>query len=305
MLPLQSLLTAVALAALMVAPAAADDKPKPEPKGDVRKLHTGFTFTEGPAADSAGNIYFTDVRQSKIHKVDTKGELSTFMEDTAGCNGLMFDPKGRLIACQGGKGRVIAIDVDTKKVLVLADQYNGKRFNAPNDLAVDKQGGVYFTDPARRMGESPQDKQGVYYVTPEGKVTRLLDDLERPNGILLAPDDKSLYVLLSGRPALMAYPVEKPGELGKGKELGKVERGGDGLTVDVHGNLYLTQPSLGLIKIMAPDGTDLGEVKVPENPSNCAFGGPEMKTLYVTARASIYAVDLNVAGHRVVPGEKK
>ncbi|MBM4085222.1 MAG: hypothetical protein FJ272_10570, partial [Planctomycetes bacterium] len=132
---------------------------------------------------------------------------------------------------------------------------------------------------------------------PDGHVTRLIDDQPRPNGVLLSPDEKTLYVLLSGRPGLMAYPVETTGKLGPGKSLGNVERPGDGLTVDTKGNLYLTQPSLNTVQVIAPDGQTLGLIPVPEAPSNCAFGGKDMKTLYITARTSLYAVKMDATGH--------
>jgi gluconolactonase len=286
--------------------AAADNQPIPGigPSGEVTKLHTGFTFTEGPAAAADGSVYFTDVRGNRIHKVDPSGALSTFLENTEGANGLMFGAQGQLFACQGGAGRVISIDVATKKIDVLADKYDGKRFNAPNDLVVDRQGGIYFTDPAFQKN-TYQDKMAVYYIAPDRKVTRLIDDLSRPNGVLLSPDEKTLYVLPSGSPDFMAYPVESPGKIGAGRVLCKLEqlsegtpRGGDGLTVDTKGNLYLTQPALSAIQVVDPQGKLLGLIRIPENPSNCAFGGKDMRTLYVTARTSIYSANMEATGHR-------
>lgn len=275
------------------------------PAGPIVRAHTGFKFTEGPAADAQGNVYFTDIPNNRIHKVDTAGKLTTFLEDSQRCNGLMFDGRGRLIACQGGAGRVIAIDVATKKIEVLADSYNGKRFNAPNDLVVDRHGGVYFTDPAFGKDAPAQDKMAVYYIAPDGKVVRLIDDLQRPNGVILSPDEKTLYVLPSGSPDVMAYPVLAPGKLGKGRVLCQLQqapegqmRGGDGLTVDTAGNLYLTQPSLKAIQVVRPDGKTLGLITFPEAPANCTFGGPDMKTFFVTARTSLYTVKMEATGHR-------
>ncbi len=277
------------------------------PKGDVAKLHTGFKFTEGPAADLQGNVFFTDIPANRILKVDTEGKLSTFLENSQGCNGLMFDGKGRLVACQGAAGRIVRIDVDTKEIKVVADQYNGKRFNRPNDLCVDRQGGVYFTDPMFGQGDTPQDKMAVYYVAASGDVTRLIDDLPRPNGVILSPDEKTLYVLPSGSPDVMAYPVEGAGQINKakGKVLCKLEqpptgqpRGGDGMTIDTNGNLYLTNPALSAIQVVSPEGKALGMLKFPESPSNCTFGGKDMKTLFVTARTSLYAVAMEATGHR-------
>jgi len=299
----------VLLAVTLVAAAAIaqDNKPIPGigPAGEIVQAHTGFKFTEGPAADAQGNVYFTDIPNNRIHKVDIAGQLTTFLEDSQGCNGLMFDGRGRLIACQGKAGRVIAMDVATKKIEPLADTYNGKRFNSPNDLVVDRHGGVYFTDPSFGKDAPPQDKMAVYYIAPDRKVTRLIDDLPRPNGVILSPDEKTLYVVPSGSPDVMAYPVVAPGKLGKGRLFCTLQqassgppRGGDGLTVDTAGNLYLTQPSLKAIQVVNPDGKTLGLITFPEGPANCAFGGPDMKTLFVTARTSLYTVRMQVAGHR-------
>ncbi len=289
--------TLVALSLFLVA-AAQENKPIPGigPAGEIARLHTGFQFTEGPAVDPQGNVYFTDVRGNRIHKVDTEGKLSTFLEESQGCNGLMFDGKGRLIACQGLEKRIIAIDVPTKRISVVADKFEGAPFDRPNDLVVDREGGVYFTDPGVRS---------VYYAAADGKAARLISDLPRPNGVILSPDEKTLIVLPSGTPDVMAYPVMSPGKIGTGRVLVKLEqaatgqpRGGDGLTVDTKGNLYLTQPSLQALQVVAPEGKTLGLIRFPERPSNCTFGGKDMKTLYVTAQTSIYAVRMEATGHR-------
>jgi gluconolactonase len=306
-IPVAGVVSIVAL----VAGAAPADKPIPGigPNGAITRLHTGFKFTEGPAADAEGNVYFSDIPNNRIHKVDTSGKLSTFLENSEGANGLMFDAKGRLLACQGRAGRVVAIDVKTKEITVLADQYNGKRFNAPNDLVVDRTGGVYFTDPAFGK-EMAQDKMGVYYIAADGRVTRIIDDLPRPNGVILSPDERTLYVLPSGSPDVMAYPVEAPGQIGTGRVLCKLAqakegkpRGGDGLTVDAKGNLYLTQPALSALQVVTPEGKTLGLIRFPESPANVTFGGKDMKTLYVTARTSLYTAPMNITGHRFATGQ--
>jgi gluconolactonase len=268
------------------------------PVGDVVRAHTGFQFTEGPAADAEGNVYFTDVQRNRIHKVDAQGQLSTFLENSQGCNGLMFDGRGRLIACQGGAGRIIAIDIATRAIEVIADQFQGRRFDRPNDLVLDRAGGVYFTDPL--FGGQPiQDRQSVYYVNANGQVTRVIDNLIRPNGVILSPDEQTLY-LLHSQPNVMAYPVEGPGRLGPGRVLATLQGngGGDGLTIDTRGNLYLTRPNSNAVQVITPDGTSLGLIQFPEAPSNCTFGGPDLKTLYVTARTSLYTARMEATGHR-------
>jgi len=284
--------------------------------GDLRKLFDGFDFTEGPAPDRNGDLYFTDPKANRIHRVDAKGHLSTFLEDMKYTNGLMVD-RGRLIAAQRDEGRVIAIDLRTKAIAVIADKFEGNRFIGPNDVVVDKTGGVYFTDP--RMPTSPpgfQEKEGFYYVTADGAVTRLVDGLPKPNGLILSPDEKTLYVLFSGRTDVLAYPVLGPGRIGAGKTLceldqakGSPPRGGDGLAVAEDGTLYIAQPDLGAVQVVSPQGQTLGLIPVPGHPTNAEFGGKDMKTLFITAhtrnpatgladRAALYSIAMKKKGHR-------
>lgn len=278
--------------------------------GPVVKLHTGFEFTEGPAADADGNVYFTDIPKERIHKVDAKGKLSTFREKTNHANGLMVAASGEIYACEMD-GQVVAYSADGKERRVLTGKYNDKRFNAPNDLVIDRDGGVYFTDPTfRAPKELPQGKAAVYYLSADGKTTtRLLDDLPNPNGVILSPDEKTLYVIPSGQADMMSYPVEKPGKIGKGKVFctlkqpdNKKNTGGDGLTVDVKGNLYITS-QLGL-QVFDKDGKYLGTIKLPEQPANVTFGSAKFDTLHVTARTSLYTVKMEVAGHQFARKKK-
>jgi gluconolactonase len=308
------LLSSCLLIVLLAAwPMQAGDTPKAipgiGPTGPVTKLYTGFAFTEGPAADREGNVYFTDIPNERIHKVDASGKLSVFREKSNHANGLMVNAKGEIVACEMD-GRVVALSPDGKNVRVIADKYEGNRFNAPNDLVLDKQGGVYFTDPSFRAPKPlPQGKTAVYYVSPEGKVTRLIDDIKLPNGVILSPDEKTLYVIPSGQEDMMAYPVEAPGKLGKGRvfcklqgEGGKPGGGGDGLTIDTKGNLYITATTG--IQVFDPSGKYLGNIAIPEKPANVAFGGKDMKTLYVTAQKSLYTVPMAATGHVFPAGTK-
>jgi gluconolactonase len=292
---------------------AGDGEPKPiagiGPAGKIVKLHTGFKFTEGPAADKDGNVYFSDIPNERIHKVDKDGKLSVFREKSNRANGLMVNAKGEVVACEMA-GRVVAISPDGKNIRVLADKYDGKPFNAPNDLVLDKHGGVYFTDPTFGAPKPlPQGKAAVYYIAADGKVTRLIDDLTQPNGVILSPDEKTLYVIPTGPAEMMAYPVEAPGKLGKGRvfctlqdKAGKKGTGGDGCTIDTKGNLYITS-QIG-IQVFDPTGKFLGAIAFPEQPANVTFGGPDMKTLFVTARSSLYTVRMEATGH-VFPGGEK
>lgn len=287
-----------------------DNKPIPGvgPTGKIVKLHTGFKFTEGPAADGEGNVYFTDIPNEKIHKVDAAGKLSVFIDKSNRANGLMVSAKGELYACEMS-GAVVAYDLKTKARRLVTNIHNGKRYNAPNDLVLDKAGGAYFTDPSFSAPKPlPQEKTAVYYVDARGGVTRLIDNLPNPNGVILSPDEKTLYVIPSGQAEMMAYPVESPGKIGKGRVFctlkqaeGKKGGGGDGLTVDTNGNLYITS-GLGL-QVFNPKGELLGIIRLPEQPANVTFGGKDFRTLYVTARTSLYTIPMEAKGH-VFPGGK-
>jgi gluconolactonase len=300
------------LVLLLCRPAVGDDEPKPipgiGPVGKIVKLHTDFKFTEGPAADRDGNVYFSDIPNERIHKVDSSGKLSVFREKSNRANGLKVNARGEVVACEMA-GRVVAISADGKNVRVLADKYEGQPFNAPNDLVIDKQGGVYFTDPSfgARM-PLPQGKTAVYYIAPDGKVSRLID-LTQPNGVTLSPDEKTLYVIPTGPADMMAYPVESPGKLGAGRVFctlqgkdGKKGTGGDGCTIDAKGNLYVTS-QIG-VQVFDPSGKFLGTIAIPEQPANVAFGGPDRKTLFVTARTSLYTVPMEATGHVFPAGSK-
>ena len=280
----------------------AEPIPEVGPSGDVVKVAGDFGFTEGPASDGKGNLYFTDVANATIHKIDAAGEVSVFVEDSGPANGLMFNRDGDLYACDMS-GQLVAWIVATKEQRVLAEGFEGERFNAPNDLVIDATGGVYFTDPQFRAPQPlPQGGQGVYYRAADGTVTRLIDDLPAPNGILLSIDEKTLYVFPSMTSEMKAYPVEAPGKLGAERAFCKVtnadggDRGGcDGATIDEHGNVYLST-ALGL-QVFSSEGESLGVIEIPEQPSNCTFGGPDGKTLYVTARTSLYSLPMLVKGH--------
>jgi gluconolactonase len=209
-----------------------------------------------------------------------------------------------------GSGQVAAYSPDGKERRVLAADYNGKRFNAPNDLVIDRQGGIYFTDPEYSAPKPfPQAIRTFYYLAPDGTVTRLVNkDLPNPNGIILSPDEKTLYLIPTGTADMVAYPVLSPGKIGEGRVFctlkqreGKSGTGGDGLCIDTNGNLYITS-QLG-IQVFDPAGKHLGTITFAEQPANCDFGGPDMKTLYVTARTSLYAGKMEATGHRFASGK--
>lgn len=267
-----------------------------DPGTKVKKIAGDFEFTEGPAMGPDGRIYFTDIPNSRIHAYDpASGELAVFRENSGGANGLMFTGNDALYACEGGNRQLTRQYGD--EVNVLADKFDGKRFNSPNDLVLDGKGGVYFTDP--RYGnrdDLEMDVEAVYYLPRNGKLRRVIDDLVRPNGIMLSLDNTVLYVVDNGAKSIWAYDVQGDGSLNNGRKWVDMEGGGDGMTIDAHGNLYCA--GAGKIWIWNSAGELLHSIKAPEGPANCVFGGPENKVLYITAQTGFYSLQMNVAGGR-------
>lgn len=273
------------------------------PGAEVQKLAGDFKFTEGPAADARGNIFFTDIPNNHILKWSLNGALSISRERSGGANGLYFDKDGNLLVCEGGGRRLISIAPD-HQVTILADKYDGKPFNSLNDLWIDPEGGVYFTDP--RYGnrdDMEQDGEHVYYLTPDrSKVRRVIDDMVRPNGVIGTPNGKRLYVTDNGGGKTFVYAIEKDGTL-SGKKLFCTE-GADGMAIDTKGNVYLTTD---VVAIYNRQGKKIEAIRIPERPANVTFGGPNRKTLFITARTSLYSLEMNVKGARtpVQQGRKK
>jgi gluconolactonase len=258
----------------------------------VEKLAGGFAFTEGPAADAQGNVYFSDIPNNRILIWSLDGKLSMFRENSGGANGLFFDKDGNLLACEGGGRQLVSID-PKGNVTVLADKYQGKKFNSLNDLWIDPKGGIYFTDPryGNRDGME-QDGEHVYYLAPDRKkIIRVIDDMVRPNGLIGTPDGKMLYVADNGGGKTFAYKVNQYGTL-SGKKLFAPE-GSDGMTIDNEGNIYLTTR---VVAVYNKNGEKIEEIKVPESPANVTFGGSDNQTLFITARTSLYSVRMRVKG---------
>ncbi len=256
----------------------------------VKRLATGFSFTEGPAADTKGNVYFSDIPNNRIHIWSVDGKLTTFRENTGGANGLAFDDKGNLIVCEGGNRRLTRIDMQGN-VTVLCDNYKGKKLNSTNDLWLDKKGGVYFTDPGYRK-DMELDGSYVFYL-PAGSNEPIVvaDDLSGPNGIVGTKDGRTLYVADYGGRKTWVYKIEDDGTL-SGKKL-FVPTGSDGIELDEQGNVYLT--GKGII-IVNSQGKKIDSIDIPNPPSNLCFGGEDGKTLFITARDSLYSIRMNVKG---------
>lgn len=292
------------------------DTPLVPKDAKLEKLWSEGEFTEGPAQGPDGCIYFSDIG-NRIMKFDpATGKTTEFRNPSGRANGLDFDPKGRLVACEGankGGNRRVSITEKDGTVRALADKWKGKRFNSPNDLTIDLKGRVYFTDP-RYVGDEPReiDTESVYRVDPDGTVTQIIGDVQKPNGVILSPDMKTLY-LADNHPTknrlLLAYPLNDDGTVGGKKVLYdfKDDRGIDGMCIDVKGRIWATagKGKTGGVHIFAPDGKKIGFIPTPEVPTNCVFGGPKRNILYITAGRSLYRITTNSEGFAVFWPEKK
>jgi gluconolactonase len=270
--------------------------------GEPERIATGFKFTEGPVWHPDGYLLFSDIPANRIIKWMPDGKPETFRHPSGNSNGLTYDRQGRLIACEHGNRRVSRTEPDGT-ITVLANQYQGKRLNSPNDAVVKSDGNIYFTDPPYGVDEEARelDFQGVYRIAPDGTLTMLIDDFDRPNGLAFSPDEKTLYIDDSARRHVRAFNVLEDGTLANGRvlvDMAIAEPGvPDGMKVDTKGNLYVT--GAGGTWVVSPTGKHLGTIVTPELPANCAFGDSDNKTLYITARTSVYRVRLKTEGVKV------
>jgi gluconolactonase len=267
---------------------------------EAERLATGFVFTEGPLWHPDGFYYFVDVRSSRLYRL-TPGRAPELVRDkTGGGNGTTFDLAGRLVLCEGDNRRVTRQAADGR-FEVLMDRFEGKRLNRPNDVVCKSDGSIYFTDPGLRvpLGEREVPHAGVYRVAPDGAIG-LVADFEYPNGLAFSPDERFLYVA-NTRWAQYIHVLELDarGQMVRRRifaDMSSDEAEGvpDGMKVDVEGHVYCTGP--GGTWVFAPDGTRLGIIRTPEVPANLAFGGPDLRTLFFTARTSVYTLRVKVAG---------
>ena len=268
-----------------------------KPGAELEKLSGDFQFTEGPAPDKKGDVYFTDQPNDRIMIWTTKGELKTFMQPSGRSNGLFFDRQGFLWACADEKNELWKIS-PAKEVEVILDDYNGALLNGPNDLWITPDGSVYFTDPFYRRTwwshkERPQDKQCVYFLSADRKILkRVAEDLTQPNGIIGTPDGKTLYVADIGGKKTWSYSINADGSLSD-KTL-FCEMGSDGMTIDRKGNIYITGKG---VTIFDRTGKQLGNIAVPENwTANVCFGDKDRKSLYITASKGLYRIRTRIKG---------
>lgn len=272
----------------------------------LEKVISDFEFTEGPVWHPDGFLLFSDIPANTIYQWIPDEKPTVFRRPSGNTNGNTLDREGRLISAEHGNRRVSRTEKDGK-VVTLASQYQGKRLNSPNDLAVKSDGSIYFTDPP--YGIKPEQEElgfyGVYRIARDGTLTLLVKDFVRPNGIAFSPDEKKLYVNDSEKKHMRVFDVKPDGTLENGRifaELKDPNKNGvpDGMKVDREGNVYTTGP--GGVWVFSPSGDLLGKIEVPEFAANLAWGVSDYKTLYITASKSLYRVRLKIPG--VQPGNK-
>ena len=282
------------------------------------EVATIVAFTEGPTADAAGNVYFTDTHNGRLSKLAPDGTLSTFRQPSNRANGLVFDAQWRLLACEASPARVTRTDVGTGRVEILVERYEGRPLNGPNDITVDGKGRIFFTDPGDPKGG--ERGSAVYRIDPDGRVARILSapDIQRPNGLMVSPDDKTFYLVESnqaqnGARMIRAYDLQPDGGVANMRVFHDFYpgRSGDGMTIDSAGNLYVaaglnrlrgTSETLDTkcgVHVFSPDGALKQFIPIPEDLiTNVAFGGPDLKTLYVTAGKTLFRFKTEIAGTR-------
>jgi sugar lactone lactonase YvrE len=273
------------------------------PKAQVELLVTqDFNFIEGPVWHPNGFLLFSDIPANTIYKWKPKQKVEIFRQISGNTNGNTLDRSGRLISAEHGNRRISRTEKDGK-IVTLASHYQEKRLNSPNDLVVKSDGNIYFTDPPYGIKSEEEELgfYGVYRLALNGTLTLLIKDFIRPNGIAFSSDEKKLYVSDSEKSHIRVFDVTPDGMLVNGKHFATLksfhkEGTADGIKVDIKGNVYSTGP--GGIWIFAPNGAQLGIIEIPEVPANLAWGDSDYKTLYVTARSSLYRIRLKIPGVR-------
>jgi gluconolactonase len=297
---LGSLLAAALPAALATLPVAATPGIPIAPGAALKLAADGFKFTEGPAADASGDVYFTDQPNDRILKWShATGKVESFLQPSGRANGLYFDRQGKLIVCADEHGKLLRLDTNDKSAVVLLDNFGGKSFNGPNDAWVAPDGTIYFTDPFYKRDywqgrERPdQEHQRVFRLPPGAAAPAVFDDtLRQPNGIIGSADGKHLFVADIGAGKTYRYKLSPDGTAAS-REL-FCEMGSDGMTLDSAGNLYLTGKG---VTVFSPEGAKIGVIEVPKPwTANVTFGGPGGRTLFITAMDAVFTLEMQVSG---------
>jgi gluconolactonase len=300
---LQTLLTALTLmAATTIATAQQDDRFRelvPDP-AKLEKLGTGMKFVEGPVwtDENGGFLIFSDIPASEL-KIWTKdGGVATWAKQSNQTNGNTRDREGRLISCEHATRRVSLVAAPDKRE-TLVERHDGKKLNSPNDAVVKSDGTIWFTDPTYGLGKNLKEQAAnhVFVFNPEAKeIKPVVSDFVQPNGLCFSPDEKTLYVADSGKPRhIRVFEVKPDNTLSEGKVFCAIDKGvPDGIRCDENGNVWSSAGDG--VQVFSPDGKLIGRIPVPESPANLCFGRPDGKTLFITARTSLYAIQTNVKG---------
>lgn len=256
----------------------------------------GYGFCEGPAADGAGRIFFSDGKNNRIHLYTPGRAVEVFVDDSFDANGMMFNSNGELVVCEGAAYRIVAFDITTRQKRIVVGGGPQREYNEPNDLAIDRHGGIYFTDPNyRHRGQEPIRKENTYYAAPDGSVRCVSTVCKKPNGIVLTPDNRVLYLADNGGRCVYRYDVVAPGVLTNETNWADLGAGPDGMTLDEHGHLYIACGGAG-VKVYAPDGTEKGVLLPGVYASNVVFGGADFRTLFITSRDKFLGLAMKVRG---------
>jgi len=294
---MKNLTVLIVLAVLTLSATSSNKKDKLIAKNaSVQKAGEGFIFTEGPAVGPDGRVYFTDQPNDRIHIWDENKGISLYLEGTGRSNGMYFNAKGELVTCADEKNQLAYFD-ENKNLIPIHEGFDGKYLNAPNDLWIAPNGGIYFSDPYyhRKWWEEGhkeiQDVRGVYHLNTKGEITRVIDDYETPNGLIGTPDGKILYVADIQAKKTWKYDIQTDGSLTNKTFF--APNGSDGMSIDNNGNVYLTS---GKVWVYNPDGELIKEIECSESPSNVCFGGKKRNILFITARKSVYTLEMKVKG---------